>query len=240
MKRVFLTALVVMLAAGAAMAQEVQPSLWLKDIDASPDDGTLQAIIGASDTYIELWMGTLDPGNADRIMVGMDSILKGFDSANDPSNLHFSVVGVDDTQTLPGSLELITHGSAVASGDINDYQFVLDDRNLPWGGASGWKMPAADTSFLLDRIQIRGDTETTDPDQVLFAFSAQEPGWTEITQLFGTWTPNDQPFNFGLGAPPGVPGGPNVMLVEVAVPEPASLGLLALGGLAVAARRRRK
>ena len=227
MRRLLVTAWCVVMLAGAAQAD---PTLWLAD--KADGDGIVEAGNGQTG-FIDLWLSITDPGDAGKIMVGMDAILKGFD-AEDGANLHFAVTGFED-QTPPGVLEQVSRGTSDVSGNINEYQLVLDDRQLPWGENSGWEMPGSG-DFLLDRIQIQGQgwsDPPEDPDQVFFAFGAQTPGWTILEDVFG-WTPNDADFAFGVGSPP-----PELNALLVTVPEPASLALLALAGLGIARRRRR-
>ncbi|MFQ5492461.1 MAG: PEP-CTERM sorting domain-containing protein, partial [Phycisphaerae bacterium] len=98
-------------------------------------------------------------------------------------------------------------------------------------------------AFLMDEIIIHGLTQNVDPtgaknsDLVIFAFAPQEP------IAFGmVFTPLPPPGSWSIGQLGSVSMGTGDFntggfLVNV-TPEPATLGLIALGGLAVIRRRR--
>jgi hypothetical protein len=234
MKRFLAYVLGVALIAMPAAAQNT--SVWLAD--AADGDGTVSiGSIGGTGT-IQLWMSYSSSANR---LIGIDSILTGYDALFGDTT-SFEVSGFND-QVIPGSgMQRLTRGDVAGdlpNGDIDDYQYVGDDLDaaLNPDGLDGLQGPA---TVLLDEIVITGtaDNSGVGPDQVFFAFGVQAPGGNRIRVRTipppATWIIEDETVTRGTG---DGESSLNPLLVGV-VPEPASLALLAVGGL-VAIRRRR-
>ena len=124
-----------------------------------------------------------------------------------------------------------------------NYQYVGEDLNQPWNSNSG----LGPGVYLLDEIVIHGTDPTQEPpcppcdtasaDLVMFAGGSMAPGGFKIYPSYSSTQVYDATIALGTGAQP-TKGAPDPLYVCVVVPEPASLSLLVLGGLAAFRRRR--
>ncbi len=241
MKRLAICALGVMLLAGVATAQDA--TVWLQWQGQPPEDVD-KCLIGSETAVIQIWMQVHDDGNPYTTLVNVDTIL-----ASD--NLgggypHYDVIAFNDFGPWGGFGRQDPRGFFTNPPDPNmplnlNYQFAGQDVTMPFTGI----VPG---TYLLDEIVIHGTGSDTqvgpcppcdvpNADRILFAAGAQAPRgfmWygtpsygyylsASVAVLTGVnkfGTANDLPLNLGL------------------FPEPASLSLLALGGLAVIRRRR--
>ena len=228
MKRLIICSLAVLLFASAANAQNL--TLWLED---KADGDSHLVINGVSNTgVVQLWMEVPDA----MILVNVDAILLGYDAAFG-KNLSFEVAGFNDIVIPDSLLQRTTRGPIegdLPHGFIDDYQYVGEDANFPLGGMSGLTGPR---TVLLDEIILHCTALNEGaPDWILFGFPPANPGGFEM--LFqplpppGTWVIS------GLAVVDLLNGTfSNPFLVENIVPEPATLSLLLLGGLAAFRRR---
>jgi hypothetical protein len=230
MKRFAICAFAVLAMAGAAHAQYAAGTLWIQ-----PVGGGDEMCVGVSETaIIQLWIDVNVPSGGN--LSAVDAILVHYGSAFDVEG--FNDYGPWGTFGRTGPRGLIT----VPGGDLNQYQFLANDENQPWTSQSG----LAPGQTLLDEIIIHGLTETQAPpcppvdrgtaDVVMFSQTAPPGGFVIFPASFSTGHYYDASFTFGTGA--NAKGTTSDLPLYVAVvPEPASLSLLLLGGLAVFRRR---
>lgn len=230
MKRFLVCALGVALLAMPAAAQDA--TVWLQGTDG----GNKVDVLVSQTAVVQLWV-TIAGGST---MIGIDAITRGYDSAFG-KNINFEVAGFND-QVNPGLMQRVSRGDVVndlPNGNPDDYQYVGDDSNFPLSSSSGTAGPA---TFLLDEIIIHGIDNPANPtglpssDLLGFGLGAAAPGGFALT-LTGfpvqTWQALDATVATGTGSLPG-----NPLTVNVDVPEPATLGMLMIGGLAAIRRRR--
>ena len=213
-----------MLLAGAANAQNL--TLWLENGDPTGDPNHI-VMDGVSDTaVIQLWMTV----PASMRLVNVDAILLSYDEAFG-KDVDFEVVGFNDFGPW-GPFGRTTRGGPWGPG-VDGYQYVGEDANFPMGGESGMHFDV-DTDILLDEIIIHC-IHAPSVDTVYFGFPPANPGGFEL--LFqqlpppGTWVIAGLPVVDLLNGTFS-----NPFIVEN-VPEPATLSLLLLGGLAAFRRR---
>jgi len=232
MKRFAICALAVLAMGGVAQAQDAH--LWIQ-----PVSGGNEMCLTVSETaVIQLWVNVY-AGN----LVAMDSILVHYDAAGNPGAA-FTVEGFNDqgpwgTFGRRDPRGLIT----LPNGNLNQYQFLGLDENQPWTMLSG----LAPGIHLLDEIIIHGRIPTQEPpcppvdigtaDKVLFSFLAPPGGFKVYPSYYTTGHYYDATFTFGTGANAKGTANDLPIYVGVVVPEPASLSLLLLGGLAAFRRR---
>jgi hypothetical protein len=242
MKRFAICALGVMVLAGMASAQDA--TVWLQWQGNTPED-TLKCLTMSETAVIQVWMEIVDDGNPYTRLVNIDTILAS-DNLGAEAWPHYQVTAFNDFGPWGGFGRQDPRGFFTNPPDPNmplnlNYQFVGGDVTMPYNGI-------APGVYLMDEIVIHG-TDDTQPlpcppcdtaaaDRILFAAGAQAPGgfvWygtpsygyfqsAVISVLTGVnkfGTASDLPLN-----------------LCVIVPEPASLSLLALGGLAAIRRRR--
>lgn len=227
MKRFLICSLAVMLFAGAASAQNL--TLWLADAE---DGDTNIVMDGPSDTAVlQLWM--MVP--ASMRLVNVDAILLAYDAAF-TKDLSFDVEGFIDAPPPSDMFGLTTRGPiATPGGFLDDYQYVGEDANFPLGGASGVHFDV-DTPVLLDEIILHctGVNEGA-PDLIYFGFPPANPGGFEL--LFQPLPPPGSWIISGLAVVDLLNGTFSNPITVENLPEPATLGLLLLGGLAAFRRR---
>jgi len=239
MKRFLACALSVAMLSSAASAQDM--TVWLAD--AADGDGIVDTTVGGNAT-IQLWMNV----TAGTSIVSFDTILRGYDNGFASTNVSFDVTGFVG-HTLPdGIMQRLTRGDAetfvnnTGAANIRDYQYVGDDLNFPLNANSG--MLGSGTDILYDEIIITGtaDNTTAGFDHVMYGLpsAGQAPGVDLLV-----FSPFPPPGGWGIlagtvGMGTGSSSTFNTLHVNVgpAVPEPASLALLAIGGFAAIRRRR--
>ena len=239
MKRVVLVALSVALFAGVASAQTPQgtTALWIQ-----PVGGGNQINLAVSETaIIQLWMNYSAPADGnERLMIGMDAQL----DHRDVQGINFEVTGFNSQGPWPiagtffrfsrGQLDEAPHDAIpdiTGVGNVDFYQFQ-GTVNPPFTNQTG--LPPNLGDILLDEIIIHGVSDSlTVSNRVIFAPDPLAPSWFE--QYFYEHDPAafiEYGFNLGTGVDKK-----NPVYVHV-TPEPASLALLAFGGLAAIRRRR--
>jgi len=238
MKR-FVTCSLVMLVASVANAGGM-PNLWLSD-----STGGMEGIydLAPSETaVIQLWLEIPAFTSPDKALVNVDAILKGYDKLFGDA-VNFEVVGFNDIAYTEPDWQRTTRGDIATElphGNIDHYQYVGESLP-PWVATTGWMGPA---TVLLDEIVIHclgyspdvdGDL-IQDPDGIYFDFGAPPGGFS----LYWKATPPPAKWDVreltdGVGLLNGTYYNPFEVLNPV--PEPATLGLLVLGGLAAFRRR---
>ncbi|MHC4063302.1 MAG: PEP-CTERM sorting domain-containing protein [Planctomycetota bacterium] len=217
-------------------------SIWLATGDGTMN-GEMTIAVGGTG-LIELWVNFPDAAstsppsegiNGMAVMARMDAILRGAPAGGavgDPLNIGFAGA---INQPLPGGMTLVTRGSTPSpfqSGDLYDYQLLLvAASDPPWMDPAnqGWVADNPATAKL-DVLVIEGLTVTTGPDTLGFGAFRFAPEWQEMYIDNGVGSGIiDHTFS-RLSQPK------NGVAVNV-TPEPASLALLALGGLAAIRRR---
>jgi len=241
MKRFVMCALAVLVTAGVVNAQPYDAKLWIQ-----PVGGGEEMCLGVSETaVIQLWIDVYIPPGGQ--LVAMDAILVHYASDWTSPGQAFTVEGFNDqgpwgTFGRRDPRGLIT----LPNGNLNQYQFLGLDENQPWvlydGSVGSGLHPGM---HLLDEIIIHGRVPTqpdcNEPcdralaDKVLFSFLAPPGGFKVYPSYYTTGHYYDATFTFGTGR--NLKGTANDMPLFVCVPEPASLSLLLLGGLAAYRRR---
>jgi len=245
MKRVVLVALSVALFAGVASAQTPQgtTSLWIQ-----PVGGGNQINLAVSETaIIQLWMNYSAPADGnERLMIGMDAQL----DHRDVQGINFEVTGFNPQGPwgVGGTFYRFSRGQIDESppdnivddgytgvGNVDYYQFqgtVNPIGDPPYTMQTGLLPNQGD--ILLDEIIIHGASDSgTVSNRVIFAPDPLTPSWFEAYFYEGTYSYfTEYGFDMGTGINKN-----NPVYVHV-TPEPASLALLAFGGLAAIRRRR--
>jgi hypothetical protein len=239
MKRVVLFALSVALFASVASAQTVPGTaeVWIQPVGG----GNQIDILESETAIIQLWMNYTAPADGEeRLMLGMDAQL----DHRDAQGINFEVVGFNTQGPwgINGTFFTKSRGQLDEApfDDVPDYTGV---GNLDWYQYQGTVTPPYSNqtglppnlgAILLDEIIIHGVTDSgTISNRVIFATGLKAPSWFEGTFYEGVASPLEYPFNLGTGINKA-----NPVYVHVSVPEPASLALLAFGGLAAIRRRR--
>lgn len=261
MKRALISTLCVALFAGVAFGQMGTYSVWLQG-DAGANTVTVEVGGQASFGFWASYTGT-----ADARLISMDAQLRhnGFSNLNTTWDAQdgaaFQAIGAYNQGPTWGDgeqpMSFSDHGGFagdgaiptldIYAGNLNSmgglgYQFAAGTGSYPDGGERG--LQASSTSWYMDEIVIEGLVANWDddgpmvdaPDTVCFPrkTSPSAPGFSETQFYGGSWT-DQGPF---VGEQDGI-GKPNDRLhVRVVTPEPASLALLAIGGLAAIRRRR--
>ena len=233
MKRFVICALALLVTAGVANAQ-TDATLWLQ-----PAGGGDEMCVTVSETaVIELWIDvTVQGGLGGGVLTAIDTILTHYGG-------NFDVQGFIDHGPWGTFGRLDPRGLiTVPGGDLNWYQFLANDENQPWHAGSGLSAGA----HLLDEIIIHGLTPTQAPpcppvnrgtaDTVMFSFTASPTGFKVYPSYYTTFHYYDISVGFGTGQNLKGTIDDLPLYVAVVVPEPASLSLLLLGGLAVFRRR---
>ena len=248
MKRFVICALGVMVLAGMASAQDA--TVWLQWQGNAPED--VDKCLLVSDTaVVQIWMEVHDDGNPYTRLINVDTILDAYSLSTNGMGTypHYDVVAFNDFGPWGEFGRQDPRGFFTNPPDPNmdltlNYQFIGGDVVMPFNGI----VPGM---YLLDEIVIHGTSETQDilvepcppcntaaADKILFAGGAQAPGG-----FIWYGTPS---YGYYMSANIGVATGLNKfgtasdlpLNLCVVIPEPASLSLLALGGLAAIRRRR--
>ncbi len=254
MKRILICALGVMVLAGVASAAPPSVKVWITPAPGSHYVASNHLSLLPSETaVIQLWIEVTSA--AGYRLLDFQAIT---DSAFATETFdHFEVVGFND-QNPDGAgpfdrvdpRGLLDDGTPDDPDGLDGYQIVyyggVGVPAFPFTSEDGLS-PASGT-YLLDEIIIHGvnDTELVAPntataDKVTFrVLGGVQPSGYAIYTPFGTSsTYYDAVVTMQTGSPGGK-GFPalNPLYVSVVFPEPASLSLLALGGLAALRRRR--
>ena len=248
MKRFAICALGVMVLAGMASAQDA--TVWLQWQGNTPED-TAKCLPISDTAVIQLWMEVHDDGNPYTRLVNVDAILASDNLAG--GYPHYEVTAFNDFGPWGGfgRQDPMGGGRGFFSNppdptmplDLN-YQFIGGDVTMPYTGI----VPGV---YLMDEIVIHGTAWTQDievnpcppcdiatADRILFAAGVQAPGGVRWygTPSYGYY----QTATIAMATGWNKFGTANDLALNlcVIVPEPASLSLLALGGLAAIRRRR--
>ena len=236
-----------MLLAGVANAQNL--TVWLEPAD---DPGGNYIEMLPSETAVINLMMTVPAGMQ---LVNVDAMLLHYDYAYG-KDVSFEIVDFSDHgpygedldhpgddafgRTTRGKSGGVPIEELLPWPGVEGYQYVGEDANLNpvpniWDGYSGVFGPG---TYILDDIVIHCTGPSLDglPDMIFFGFGDQAPAAVEV--LFapapppGQWYSSDvSVVDLGIGATWDDP------LLIMNVPEPATLGLLLLGGLAAFRRR---
>ena len=250
MKRVFVCALSLMVFAGIASAQGTG-TVWL-----SGEGGTGEVTAGVGETaLVQVWMSYEGDGT---VMYGMDAGLRhnGFSQListwDAQDGTAFQVVGFNP-DGVPGPhgdlafpLTFGNHGPidqdgdqmldvAAYAGNLNEYFLAWGSDGIPTDMDSGLAGETGTlTSWLMDVIVIEGVAITPEdaPDTINFIKKGDAigPSYIDVFYSGGSWLQDETKFDQGVGKA-------NDRLLVNVVPEPATLALIALGGLAAIRRR---
>jgi hypothetical protein len=235
-----------MLAASVASAADVK--LWLSDSSGGMDG--IYDLAPSETAVIQLWLDIPAFTTPARALVNIDTILSGYDKLWGDT-VSFEVQGFNDIAYTEPDWQRTTRGAVVAQlphGDIDDYQYVGESMPNPapptWDATKGWMGPAV---VLLDEIIIHctgyspdldGDL-IQDADKVTFSMAIPPGGFELYWKMPGaSWDVRQiamSPSTTTLTFLNGTYSNPFEVLNPV--PEPATLGLLVLGGLAAFRRR---
>ena len=252
MKRVVLFALSVALFAGVASAQDVGTAdVWIQPVGG----GNQINILESETAIIQLWMNYSAPVDTypdERLLLGMDAQL----DHRDAQGINFEVTGFNGPGAAdqygpwgllnghdPDGFYVKSRGQLDEAGfdGIPDYTGV---GNLDWYQFQGTVAPLYENDrglqpnlgdILLDEIIIHGVSDCgTEANRVIFAPNEYAPSWFEGYFYNGEYDHNlESLMVLGTGI-----NKVNPIYVHVSIPEPASLALLAFGGLAAIRRRR--
>jgi hypothetical protein len=232
MKRVLICALAVAIFAMPSLAQKPDIQVWLQAVGGSD-----KITVGVSETaVIQLWA---DIGSGNNV-VNIDALLQTYLNDFTPNVASFDVWGFNDIVITNSQMQRKTRGSAEPASpgapSLLDgptfYQYVGEDPTAT-AGTDGIAGPR---SVLLDEIIIHGvaDNSGTGPDFVIFEQGAAKPDafYMDLVGFPPSWQAIQH-----ASVTQGTGAGTSPLLVNV-TPEPASLGLLLVGGLAALRRRR--
>jgi hypothetical protein len=240
MKRFLVCALGVMLLSGTVYASDGLVYLT-GTMQCGGDPVALINIAPSETAVVQLWLEIYDGVqliNADAILVG-----EGAGPYPDNPDECFDVVGFCQDVPVPFTnpdMQFRGRGPIEGppmTGDIDDYGIVYADENYPLHAGMGEAGPGI---YLLDEIIIHGleaqllecpETPTKEIcSWIHFALGSQKPAGFKLMGGEGWWYTSAALFDQGTGSMIDP-------LFICCTPEPASLALLALGGL-VAFRRR--
>lgn len=234
----------------ANMAYAADAKVWIQ-----PVGGGNHIVLAASETaVVQVWMEVFAIPYGGR-MENIQMVLNANDQAGaltvgtiGANGAHIDVAGFIDhgpwgNFTRSGSAEP-GRGFVANPPGVNEalegYQIIFADVVTPWTGASG----VGPGTYLLDEIIIHGVSNTTanplgdtaTADTILNPGGVQAPGGFKIYPSFSTYAYYGASVTVGTGYTPAK--GAALPLYVSVVPEPASLSLLVLGGLAAIRRRR--
>lgn len=230
MKRFLVCAVAVMLLAGGAYAQN-PAKVWLQ----APDGSNKVCVAPSETAVVELWLEIYTGFE----LINMDANVLGAPAGGTPAETaNFDVYGYNDQSPFSNPDMAMSRASdPVPGADMDSYSIVWSDENYPLHVGMG----AGAGLYKIDEIIVHGVTQEVidcpeTPDKTTcswmsFARFAQAPGGFKIFTSYG-YGPYTSQVALDLGT--GAFGAPMFVCVT---PEPASLALLALGGL-VAIRRR--
>jgi hypothetical protein len=241
MKRTFVSALAIMAMASVANADDI----WLQAAGNAGAGGLVSIPSVGGSGQLEVWLdydgGDTTTSNGTGWAIGFDGFgqTRNRDVDDGPAGnglAHFSTTAFNDVAT--GNLGGLfpndpTRGGASTFGSaVNGfgYVFALVDNEVGIGeGYFGGTGPVK-----ADEIIISGDSETTLTDRAWLLGGSLAPTFVEVTDYNGAiGTEILLPLN-NMSQGPNAPGAVDIEVL----PEPASLALLMIGGLAAARRRR--
>jgi len=204
----------------------------LVDSDGNPTS------VGFSVTYNNgnnFGYGSATTGTAKQVLYNVLATMNG----NNPASL--TLTGLDPTASyefivyVSGSNSQVSYGSVgVTGGATYFFQSAQGD-----GGSGDYPTTFINQSSTTDMAPIVGQWsgEAYGSNYIDFTgVSGSDQQTLTLTQLGGWPYGSYSPSGPTAGAPLGFAG---IQIISTATPEPASLGLLALGGLLVLSRRRR-